>query len=265
MMKLSSMNRSLRVNLTNVVTAPNFWISVLLLFGVLFAEITEGAFSWPWRVTNLSGIGDAYYFNIALHFGYYIYAAPLACAFAASGAFVSDSEAGFYRLRLMKSGRKEYQYGLFLGTTIGGGLALMVGVLLFAGACALIYPPNIPATNVAALDAWLPVLSGQTGNWNYMIVSALLAFMFGMVWSGVGLTISIFSPNRYVSYLAPFIICFCSVLALPTELHPLEMLVQMNWVSFTFLKLIAYQAILYIVVMAWFRYVFERRIIHGQG
>jgi len=148
MMKLSSMNRSLRENLTNVVTAPNFLISVLLLFGVLFAEVAEGAFSLPWRVADQFEFGDAYYFNIALHFGYYIYAAPLACAFAASGTFVSDSEAGFYRLRLMKSGRKEYQYGLFLGATIGGGLALMAGVLLFAGACTLIYGPYIPATNM---------------------------------------------------------------------------------------------------------------------
>ncbi|NLO84553.1 MAG: hypothetical protein GX096_03875 [Clostridiales bacterium] len=266
MMKLGSINRSLRVNLANVVTAPNFWISAMLLFGVLFAEVAEGAFLGPWRMADQSGFGDAYYFNISLHFGYYIYAAPLACAFAASGMFVSDLEAGFYRLRLMKSGRREYQYGLFLGTTIGGGLALMVGVLLFAVACSIIYLPYYPATDLVAPQAWLPMLKGQMGNWNFMLVSALLAFLFGMVWSGVGLAISVLSPNRYVSYLAPFIICFCAVLALPKEFQPLEMLVQMSWYeTFTFPKLIRYQAVLYFTVMAWFRYAFERRVIRGQG
>jgi hypothetical protein len=264
MMRRNCLTRSVLVNLTHVVAAPNFWISVMLLFGVLFAEIAEGAFSWPWRVMEMSGHGDAYYFNISLHFGYYIYAAPLACAFAAGGMFVSDWEAGFYRLKLVKSGRREYQYGLFLGATLGGGLALMAGVLLFAAACSAIYIPYASAADLVAPDAWLPLLRGRTGNWNFMLVSALLAFLFGMVWSGIGLTISVLSPNRYVSYLAPFIICFCSVLALPTDLQPLEMLVQLHWLeSFAFAKLIAYQAVLYLAVMAWFRYAFERRVVHG--
>lgn len=264
MTNLRNLNRSIWVNMTDVLTSSNFVISVLLLFGVLFAEVTEEALHLPWRQYDPSGFGDAYFFNISMHFGYYIYAAPLACAFASSGLFCNDAEAGFYRLRLMKSGRREYKYGLFFGSTIGGGLALMLGVILFAALCSMIYRPYLHASEMAAMDAWLPVLNSLTGNWNYMVVNAFLAFVFGMVWSGVGLTFSILSPNRYVSYLAPFIICFCAVLILPIGLHPLEMLVQMNWESFTFPKLFAYQTILYLGTLTLFSYAFERRIIHGQ-
>lgn len=264
-MKLKNFFRALRVNLINVVLSNNFVIAVFIIFAVLFAEIAIDVFSYPWRQPDPSGIGDAYCFNIALHFGYYIYAAPLACAFASGGLFCSDVEAGFYRLRLMKSGKAAYKYSLFIGATLGGGLALMAGVLLFAVSCAIVFLPDIPATNITAMVAWLPVVSNGAGNWNYMLINALLAFIFGMIWSGVGLVFSVLSRNRYISYLAPFIVCFSSLLILPAQWQPSEMLVQMNWESFTFPKLVAYQSALYIGVLIIYTLVFERKVIHEQG
>lgn len=264
MNKLSRTWRSTSVSLRSVITGSNFWIAIILVFSVLFAEIAEEIFSGYWKLPEVKELGAAYSFNISLHFGYFIYAAPLACAFASSSNLVNDVEAGFYRLRLLKSGRREHQYGLFIGSTVGGGLALMLGVLLFATVCAMFYGTTASISNMAAMDAWLPLLDDANANWNYMLVSSLLAFVFGMVWSGVGLAISVYSPNRYVSYLTPFIICFCSVLVLPINLQPLEMLVQMNWTTFTFPKLLTYQFILYIAALVWFMCAFERRIVHEQ-
>ena len=256
--------RSVAMSLRMVILSANFWIAVALIFGVLFAEIAEDVFS-GYAGDGPDAFGAAYSFNISMHFGYFIYAAPLACAFAASGSLINDTEAGFYRLRLMKSGKHEYSIGMFIGTSIGGGLALMLGMLLFASVCALQYGTRASIADMAALDAWFPLVSSTNSHWKYMIVSALLAFLFGSLWSGVGLTVSVYSPVRYVSYLTPFIICFCSALALPVSLQPLEMLVQMNWEDFTFPKLLMYQLVLYCAVMLWFDYVVERRIIHEQN
>ncbi|MCE5342951.1 MAG: hypothetical protein LLF96_05090 [Eubacteriales bacterium] len=209
------------------------------------------------------GYGDAYFFNISLHFSYYIYAAPLACAFASSGLFCDDAETGYYRLRMMKAGRRGYQLGMWFGSTIGGGLALFTSVALFAFTCRIILQPHFMPSNIAAVDGWRPVLAGPFGNWMYMLLNALLAFLFGMIWSGVGLMFSILSPNRYVSYFAPFIVCFCSQLALPPYLQPNEMLVQMNWASFSFAKLAVYQTVLYVAAMIVFIRLMDRRLMDG--
>lgn len=264
MNKFARATRSAAISLRMVIFSANFWIAVALVFGVLFAEIAEDVFR-GYADESAVEFGAAYFFNISMHFGYFIYAAPLACAFAASGNIINDTEAGFYRLRLMKSGKHEYSIGMFIGTSIGGGLALMLGMLLFAVVCAFKYSISASIADMAVMDAWYPLVSGAHSHWKYMIVSALLAFLFGSLWSGVGLTISVYSPVRYVSYLTPFIICFCSALALPVSLQPLEMLVQMNWKAFTFPKLLMYQFVLYCTVMIWFDFVVERRVIHEQN
>jgi hypothetical protein len=246
-----------------VFKSANFIVGIAACFVVLFIEVAGSAFSNIDFIRE--GMGSAYFYNISLHFGYYIYAAPLICAYAVSWLFCDDSEAGLYRLRLLHSGRVGYRNGLWIGTTLSGGLVLFFGVILFALACAIFFPMNVPADEIATLNAWIPLIEGSMSNWNYMLMGAILAFLFGAIWSGVGLTVSIWSQNRYVSCFAPFIICFCSVLILPPKLQPLEMLVQMNWVSFTFTKLFVYQGVLYLIIMLAFNYLFERKVIHGQN
>ncbi|MFR9256723.1 MAG: hypothetical protein ACLVJ6_15185 [Merdibacter sp.] len=59
-----------------VAGSRNFCLEVILCFIALFAELV------PIFSANTGEYGDAYYFNISLHFGYYIYATPLVCAFA---------------------------------------------------------------------------------------------------------------------------------------------------------------------------------------
>jgi hypothetical protein len=258
--------RAIRAVFANIVYAlksSNFVIGVALCFAVLFAEVIQSAFSGIDFVKE--GMGSAYFFNISVHFGYYIYAAPLVCSYASSWLFCDDAEAGFYRLRLLHSGRLGYRSGLWFGTTFCGGLSLFVGVSLFAVACAILFPAHVSAEKIAVLDSWVGVLNGSGSNWLYMALNAILAFLFGAVWSGVGLLVSIFAQNRYVAFFAPFIICFCSVLILPPAFQPLEMLVQMNWHDFTFVKLVMYQAALYIVTMIAFDYSFERRVIREQA
>lgn len=254
--------RSTRANLRIVLTSNNFWIAVLLCYGVLLADTMDSLFL---PEVSSAGFGAVYFFNMSLHFSYYIYAAPLCCAFASSGLFCDDSQAGFYRLRLMKAGKKGYQLGLWFSSTIGGGLALFMSVALFAITCTTRFRFYFIAADIATVDGWIPVLESPFGNIVYLIVNAFLGFLFGLIWSGVGLLFSVFSQNRYVCYFIPFILCFCAQLALPPSLQPNEMLVQMNWSSFSFAKLVGYQAFLYIVTMVLFLRSFHRRILNDKS
>ena len=265
MKRYLNFGRSLYISLHTVVCSRNFLIAAALVFGVLFAEIAEDIITGLNQSYSAMGYGAAYKFNISLHFGYYIYAAPLTCAFAAGGNLINETEAGFYRTRLLKTGKHGYSLSFFMGSSMGGGLALMAGVALFAVACAMAYGTAGSIEDLAVMDAWMPLLKGHFSHWNYMLAIALLAFMFGTVWSGFGLAVSVYSSARYVSYLTPFIVCFCSALAVPANLQPLEMLVQINWETFSFPSLLLYNCILYAAIMIWFDSSFRRRIVHEDN
>lgn len=247
------------VSLRSVLLSTNFYLSIVLVFLTLFAEVSVDFFTYFADYQGNHAMGAAYPLDIAIRFGLFRYAAPLAAAFAAGGKLIDDTEEGFYRLRLMKSGKHEYSLGIFVGSSIGGGLAVAMGMLLCIILCAAHYGVSADVEGLAQNDAWIPLTQGQ---WRYMGMHMILAFLFGTVWSGAGLLISVYSPVRYVSYLAPFMICFACTLVLPPALQPLEMLVQAQWKSFTFPKMFLYQGTLYLVMMLWFDRAVERKVIY---
>lgn len=251
--------RGMMVSLRSVLLSINFYLAIVLIFLTLFAEVSVDFFTYFADYQGNHAMGAAYPLDLAIRFGFFRYAAPLAAAFASGGKLIDDTEGGFHRLRLMKSGKHEYSLGLFVGSSIGGGLAVALGMLLCVILCAVHYGVSADIEGLAYNEAWIPLTQGQ---WRYMGMNVLLTFLFGMVWSGAGLLISVYSPVRYVSYLSPFMICFAAALVLPPQVQPLEMLVPSQWESFTFPKMFLYQGVLYLVMMCWFDRAVERKIIY---
>lgn len=234
-------------------------LGALICFLVLFAETAGSAYEVLFH--GASGIEDAYFFNIALHFGYFIWAAPLICAFAGSGAYCNAYEAGFYRQQLVRGGYEKSCLSIWFGGTFSGGLALVGGVLLFTLFQIIVFEPCQDAMVMAAFGGWLPLLSAKHGGLWYMLAHVGLAFLFGTVWSGVGIVLSVFQPNRYVCYFSPFVLCMCAALVLPSRFQPLEMLVQMRWETFNFPQLLLYQGLLYLAGYLAFHCAFKKELI----
>lgn len=234
-------------------------MSAVICFLVLFAETAGSAYDVLFH--GAIGLEDAYSFNIAFHFGYFIWAAPLICAFAGSGAYCNAYEAGFYRQQLVRGGYKRSCPSIWFGGTFSGGVALAGGVLLFILFQVIVFEPCQDATVIAAFDGWLPLLSAKHGGLWYMLAHAGLAFLFGAVWSGIGIALSVFQPNRYVCYFSPFIMCMCAALVFPPCFQPLEMLVQMRWETFNFPQLLFYQGLLYSAGYLAFHYAFKKELI----
>jgi len=231
----------------------------VICFLILLAETAAPAYDILFH--GASGLEDAYYFNIAFHFGYFIWAAPLICAFAGSGAYCDAYEAGFYRQQLVRGGFERSCLAIWYGGTFSGGLALAGGVLLFTLFQIIVFEPCQDATVIASFDGWTPLLSAKNGGLWYMLAHAGLAFLFGAVWSGIGIALSVFQPNRYVCYFSPFILCMCAALLLPSWLQPLEMLVQMRWESFNFLRVLLYECSLYSVGYLVFSYAYKKELV----
>lgn len=252
-------DRAILYSIRSACKSYHVLLSAVICFLVLFAETAGSAYDVLFH--GAIGLEDAYSFNIALHFGYFIWAAPLICAFAGSGAYCNAYEAGFYRQQLVRGGYKRSCPFIWFGGTFSGGVALAGGVLLFTLFQVIVFEPCQDATVIAAFDGWMPLLSAKYGGLWYMLVHVGLAFLFGTVWSGIGIALSVFQPNRYVCYFSPFILCMCAALAFPPCFQPLEMLVQMRWETFNFPQLLFYQGFLYSVGYLAFRYIFKKELI----
>ena len=94
-----------------------------------------------------------------------------------------------------------------------------------------------------------------------VILLLVLAFLFGAVWSNVGLCISAFIPNRYIALAAPFALYFVTHLifyriGFLLVLSPVNMLMPATTfipnISYPFI----YQAVLFVVVVL----IFDRSI-----
>lgn len=251
--------RTILYSIRNMCKSYHVILGAVICFLVLAAETASAAYDIVFY--GASGLEDAYYFNIALHFGYFIWAAPLICAFAGSGVYCDAYEAGFYRQQFIRGGFRKSCLSIWFGGTVSGGTALAGGVLLFAIFQIIIFEPCQDGTVIASFDGWLPLLATKHGGLWYMLAHAGLAFLFGAVWSGFGIILSVFQPNRYVCYFSPFVLCMCAALALPSRFQPLEMLVQMRWEDFNFSDLLLYQGILYSAEYVTFHYVLKKELI----
>lgn len=259
MRKKWNAGRAILYSIRSVCKSYHVLLGAVICFLVLVAE-TAGA-AYDIMFCGATGLEDVYYFNIALHFGYFIWAAPLICAFAGSGVYCNVHEAGFYRQQLIRGGFGRSCSSIWFGGTISGGTALAGGVLLFALFQIIVFEPCQDATIIASVDGWLPLLATKHGGLWYMLAHTGLAFLFGAVWSGIGIILSVFQPNRYICYFSPFVLCMCAALALPSRFQPLEMLVQMRWENFSFPELLLYQGILYSAGYVVFRYIFKKEVI----
>ncbi len=251
--------RAILHNIRSACQSLHVLLGAVIGFLVLLAETVGSAYDSIFH--GASGFMDVYLFNIALHFGYFIWAAPLICAFAGSGAYCNAYEAGFYRQQLVRGGFKRSCLCIWFGGTCSGGAALAGAILLFTLFQIVIFEPCPDATVIATYDGWIPLLSAKYGGLWYMLAHAGLAFLFGAVWSGVGIALSVFQPNRYVCYFSPFVLCMCTALALPSTFQPLEMLVQMRWEQFNFPQLFFYQGFLYSAGYLTFRCAIEKELI----
>ena len=113
----------------------------------------------------------------------------------------------------------------YISCVIAGGLVLALGELLFVFSLAFRFP--LVSENSSALESYshaadVYFISGPLIEGKYVAafaIYAFLAFVFGALWSGVGITVSAFITDNYAASFSPFIIWFISSGALPDNLR----------------------------------------------
>jgi hypothetical protein len=135
--------------------------------------------------------------------------AAIFCVLPYADSFCEDYNTGYYRLTVCRSGSSKYALFRSAYVALSGGL-VMAGIvlitILFCGSLA-----NLPETpdRIEFMRHSIWVRSGIIYVMNgipYLALRVVFGFLFGCVWSLIGLFISTIMTNKYVTYIAPFVL-----------------------------------------------------------
>lgn len=135
--------------------------------------------------------------------------AAVFCVLPYANSFCEDYNTRFFRFIVCRSGTKKYAFSKSVITTISGGLVMSAIVFSTIILCGILADSPETPDKIEFMRDSIWVRSGiiyVMNGYLYLFLRVLLAFLFGCVWSSIGLTISTFITNRYVTYIAPFVI-----------------------------------------------------------
>ena len=202
--------------------------------------------------------------------GYDLFA-PILAVLPAAAAFCDDYNSGYIKSILSRTSKGRYIREALLCSSIAGGLAVFLPCFLSG----LFYLANGKLNTPENGNGWgystsfdETVYAGMQYVWSGLLLALMLmalAFLFGAVWSGVGLLVSALLPNKYLALAAPFALYFSMHLIFyRTEfllvLSPVNMLMpNTTFIPFPLYPLL-YEALLLGLVCVLFSVSAERRL-----
>lgn len=184
---------------------------IIAALSYLLSSIDEMKYAWDY-----SGADVLYFWNIAQNIGYFTSISILCCTAINCTAFLNDYHSNFYRNCVLRSGKLSYTLSKFLSCVVIGGLTLALGLVIFILILRIKFP--LIAENSSYLEQYIRSSDSMfTGKIlesrhyiGFFVVQTLLAFLFGALWSAVGICISAFITDKYVASFSPYIIWYTS-------------------------------------------------------
>lgn len=182
--------------------------------------------SYEQRLEN-SAFGFKNIFSCAMS-GYLAMFLPIIAAFPFIPNFCSERNSGLIRLTISRTGKYRYYMSKFISALIGGGLAVMLGYLIFGAISLCIFPlpeeypvdPILMEAGLAStpdnLKSILDCSKELVGSFIYGAVSTVPAFFFAS-----------FIRNRYVITCLPFMLTYFFTTALTK--HAQNLLAANEW------------------------------------
>lgn len=225
-----------------VLKSARFHVAAALAAVVLALELVPLIATSSYR-NPAFGYTNTDVFFYSLRFSYIAYAAPMLSALAI-GRAVEEYYNNLYDTSSFVAVAKQKEYGLaWWRFSLSGGLSLCLGFLAFALLVVLIFPnQSRPFEALPLRGFWLDVYRGG-GILSLFAVQVILAFLFGMVWSGFSISYFVLFKAKHSFQLAPFITCVCLALVTPPRWQPIQMLVQTSWSDVSLNWLLGYQII----------------------
>lgn len=196
---------------TRAILRGRFAVPVLISLGLMFWGLLE---SYPLDPTPPSA-DYPFYFNAydawRRVIAAFVLLAPLAAALPYADSLLQDRNQGFARYALLRMTHTRYLLTKFLVNMLVGGLVVALPMALFFVFTLFHYPrglPPVPPVSDANGPIWAyGFLSDYYKPYPDLYVAGriLLGFLFGMVFSSLGMALSPFVRMRYVILASPFI------------------------------------------------------------
>lgn len=149
-------------------------------------------------------------------------ALPILSALPFTASYLDDIRSGFIKEYLPRTRMRDYIAGKVSACLLSGGLALVMGILLFYGLSALALTPLEQALpKEAERSPWLAPLMEQ----------CLRFFCSGAFWSLVGMTMAAATGSRYMAYASPFILYYVLVILCERYFRRLYILNPKEWIA----------------------------------
>lgn len=139
--------------------------------------------------------------------------APIFAVLPAATLFCDSYNNGYIKSILFRTTKRKCLVSDLIVCGVSGGVAVSLPVFIMFMLFLFIGKPYVPDAQTTEYGSIMQgtILENIEFVWGgilVLLVILLLAFIFGMVWSCVGLSISAFMPNRYIALAAPFLIFF---------------------------------------------------------
>lgn len=270
------MSKSFLKRLKRSVFSPAMIVSVFV--GIWFLTWSRVATLISYNATYGAGlsfrdIGNIFLDDIAISHtlsGYDLFA-PILAVLPAATLFCEDYNSGYIKSILSRVEKRRYIRETLLCSSVGGGLAIFLPCFLSG----LFYLVNGRLDTPENRNSWgystvfdETVYFRMQYVWGGLLLGLMLlalAFLFGAIWSNVGLFVSVLCPNKYVALAVPFALYF-SVhlifyrLGFLLVFSPVNMLMpDTTFIPFAFYPLL-YEALLLGVICMLFCWFVQRRL-----
>lgn len=135
--------------------------------------------------------------------------AAIFCVFPFADSFCDDYTSGYVYAITLRMGPKQYARQRFVSNALIGGITQGVIVAIALSVCYLGASTPETMESVAFMQGtpWYELnLLLRFHGALFFTLRVLLAFLFGCLWASVGLCVSAFSANRYITLVAPFVL-----------------------------------------------------------
>lgn len=136
--------------------------------------------------------------------------APIIAVLPSASIFCDDYKSMYIRSVVSRIGKTKYLISNYTVCAVSGGLALLVSELITFCICGFFtINSNFEVIDISALNSIaFYELYGKIGTISTAIILLLLGFLFGAIWGGIGITVSLFITNNLAAYSIPFLIYF---------------------------------------------------------
>jgi hypothetical protein len=206
-------------------------------------------------------------FVMVLWYGILPMIAPLLCNIPTLSNRCDEKINFFYRFteyRFIK--KNNYFYSKYLGTGVSGGLILLLSVICLGIICILFFPAlnsNGVSNPVLANGLFSPVYPIGNGI-PFILIQALLAFLFGFLWSTIGLTLSFIIPNKYFcvgfTLILYYILNYIMRLNNIMFLSPREMLIPDSILNYSLLYIFIVQISFLTAILLLSKYLYKHGV-----